>query len=565
MFRCVSLMILIFGLLCTVGCSRREDQVVAEVVGEKIGVRDVEEAYAKTLPKDRKSVMRTLWVLIDRELLVWEAEDRGLGETQHIQESLRKAEADKVMEVHRQHIAEDVVVSEEEMRRYLEEKGLNAKAEVRASHIMVKTRGEAEEILKELENGADFAELARERSIDEASAAKGGDLGYWERGQVVGATARKIFSMKVGETSEPFRSAQGTHIIRVMDERPVGFEAQKPRIERSLRARKIVEKEKAYAEALKRKYRLQMDEKALSLLLHTEDAVAFATKTDHIPRLEREADSTPLLTFDGGAITLGQYLDWVTRLKSRRRPAPRDSARVVQFAEQIALNTVLRPRAFREAGLYESEEVRSYLSNRKRELMVKELRRIEVEEKIITDAAVEEYYRAHREDYFESEAIRVEAMWTETMEAARNAFRKIQAGADMAQVAGVLGAPSDELRNYDIFRFRVSDRHDAFAQEVQNTEVGQLGGPVRASVARWGQLILRYSIFRVLDKTPGYRRALEEKRVQADIRRRLWGMKKAEIEQRFQALLLELRKRYADEIHVYEKKLKLVSLPEEGD
>ena len=538
-------------ILSIVGCGRREDRVVAEVAGEQIRVRDVEAAYAKLPPAEKKGAMQTLQILIDRELLIVEAQNRGMGENRPIQEALRQAEMDKVWEVHRKRLAEGIEVSEEEMRRYFEEKGLDARTEVRASHIEVETQEEAEDILKELEKGADFAELARERSIDKASAAKDGDLGYWERGRMIGATARKIFSMEVGETSEPFRSEQGYHIIRVTDERPVGFEAQKPRIEKRIKSSKLREKERAYIEDLKEQSGLQVNEEALARL---RNGVSLG---------EVRADSTWLLTFDGGAITLGQYSGWVVRLKPRRRPAPGDSAQVVQFAEQIALNTVLLPRAFREAGLYETEEVRSHLEDQKKKRMVEELRRIEVEEKVVTDAAMEAYYRAHLEDYFEPETIRVEAMWTETMKEARKVFHEIQAGVDMAQVAKALESPSDSWRNYQVFRFHPSDEAQerlGIVRAAEKTGVGQLGGPVRVSITRRGQPMVRYSVFRVLDKTPAHQRALEERGVQRDIRRNLGRTKRAEIEQRFQMFLLELRKRYADRMHIVEKNLKLVSL-----
>ena len=176
---------------------------------------------------------------------------------------------------------------------------------------------------------------------------------------------------------------------------------------------------------------------------------------------------------------------------------------------------------------------------------------------------MEAHYRAHLEDYFEPETIRVEAMWTETMKEARKVFHEIQAGVDMAQVAKALESPSDSWRNYQVFRFHPSDEAQerlGIVRAAEKTGVGQLGGPVRVSITRRGQPMVRYSVFRVLDKTPAHQRALEERGVQRDIRRNLGRTKRAEIEQRFQTFLLELRKRYADQIRTVEKNLKLVSL-----
>ena len=549
-------------LLSVGGCAKREDRVVAEVAGEKIRVRDVEAAFSKLSSAELKEAMQTLQILIDRDLLIVEARSRGLGESQEIQEALKQAEVEKIRQVHRKRLAKGIVVSEEEMRGYFEENGLDAKTEVRASHIEVRTLEAAEEILKELEKGADFAALAREHSIDQVSAKKGGDLGYWQRGRMVGASARKIFSMKVGETSEPFQSKQGYHIIRIMDDRPVGFEAQKSKIEERIRRRKLKEKSRTYVEDLKEKAGFQVNEEVLALLLDAE-----ITSNDSSSLADAQIDSLALLTFDEGAITLGQTISLVGRLSPGRRPALGDSAQVVQFAEQIALNTVLLPGAFREDGLYETEEVRSHLAAKKNERMVEELRRIEVDAVVFGKDATEKYYQEYVADFLEPKKIRVEALWTHTRTEARKAFRKIRAGADMEQLAGTLSSPSDRWENYDDYQFQCTDRdrewYGEIVGEAEKTKVGQLGGPVRVATARQGQPVIRYAVFRVLEKFPERQHTLEEPSVHRVIRKKLWGTKRIEIEQRFQTLLLELRERYADQIHVNEKNLKLVSFPEE--
>ena len=100
--------------------------------------------------------------------------------------------------------------------------------ERRASHILIKPADEtpeadkaakdkAEELYKQIEGGADFAELARKNSDDPGSARQGGDLGYFGRGVMVGAFEEKAFSMNKGEISEPLKSPYGYHIIKLTD------------------------------------------------------------------------------------------------------------------------------------------------------------------------------------------------------------------------------------------------------------------------------------------------------------------------------------------------------------
>ncbi len=124
----------------------------------------------------------------------------------------------------------DKVVSDDEKRSYFDanENSFNGER-VKASHVLIDTReietdAELEEarqkiggIKKEIDKGADFAEMAKKHS-DCPSAEDGGDIGFFQRkGSVVEEFAKVAFSMKVGEVSEPIKTEFGYHIIKVTD------------------------------------------------------------------------------------------------------------------------------------------------------------------------------------------------------------------------------------------------------------------------------------------------------------------------------------------------------------
>jgi peptidyl-prolyl cis-trans isomerase C len=115
-------------------------------------------------------------------------------------------------------------------------KSIPAQQEVRARHILVKTKDEAEKIAKEVTGGTDFAEAAKKYSQD-SGGESGGDLGYFTKGQMVKPFEEAAFSMEKGKVSAPVQSEFGWHIIKVEDKRdrqPPTFEEVKDQITASL-------------------------------------------------------------------------------------------------------------------------------------------------------------------------------------------------------------------------------------------------------------------------------------------------------------------------------------------
>ncbi len=85
---------------------------------------------------------------------------------------------------------------------------------IRASHILVATEAEAQQVLAELKKGASFEELAKKYSKDTPSALQGGNLGEFQRGDFVEEFEKVAFGLKPGETSGIVKTALGYHIIK---------------------------------------------------------------------------------------------------------------------------------------------------------------------------------------------------------------------------------------------------------------------------------------------------------------------------------------------------------------
>lgn len=219
------------------------DPVVARVDGTVIRRSDVERE-ARSQSGDDEMVLqpgdaefdRVLDELIDQRLLALEARRRGLHQSEEARRRMALAEERILGNVLVETALADAVTEETIQRIYREQiRLIPLGEEVRARHILVDTRAEADAIAQLLAEGRDFAELAVAMSQDQATRLEGGDLGYFTREGILPAFGSVAFSTPEGEVSEPFRSEFGWHLLKVVDRRrqpPPSIEALRPNIVR---------------------------------------------------------------------------------------------------------------------------------------------------------------------------------------------------------------------------------------------------------------------------------------------------------------------------------------------
>jgi len=114
----------------------------------------------------------------------------------------------------------EAAVTEEAVQKYYEERSVQfARPQVKARHILVDSESRALELKKQIEGGADFAEIAREHSSDRGSARTGGDLGWFEEGRMVEEFSTAAFAAEKGALVGPVQTRFGFHLIEVQDKR----------------------------------------------------------------------------------------------------------------------------------------------------------------------------------------------------------------------------------------------------------------------------------------------------------------------------------------------------------
>ncbi|GAA5539429.1 MULTISPECIES: peptidylprolyl isomerase [Brucella/Ochrobactrum group] len=263
--------------------AEKEDpaKVLATVNGKDITVGDVDQAagdldpqFAR-LPAEQRR-LAALAALIDIKAMSAEAEKQKLDQTDEFKARLAFL---RERALHNEYFKDSIVdkISDADIRaRYDKEiAAMPPQVEVRARHILVKTKEEAEAIIKKLAGGAKFEDLAKESSTD-GSAANGGDLGYFTEGQMVPEFEKAAFALKPGEyTKEPVQTQFGFHVIQLEDRRtkqPPAFDQVKEQIRSIILRERYVETVKKLRDAMKIDYKDPAVEKAMKDAAAAQDA-----------------------------------------------------------------------------------------------------------------------------------------------------------------------------------------------------------------------------------------------------------------------------------------------------
>lgn len=202
-----------------------EGAVAAVVNGEKIYKKDVL-AVLEGMPLQNEeqkpeAYKYILERIVNDQLLASDAANSGLENDPEVQERFEALKTQLVNQIYLERHVEEAVTEEAVKAEYEKFKEANkGKKEIRARHILVKTEEAAKKIIEELNGGADFVDLAQQKSEDKASGVQGGDLGYFGKQDMVPAFSEAAFKLDTGKISqEPVQTQFGWHVIKVEDKR----------------------------------------------------------------------------------------------------------------------------------------------------------------------------------------------------------------------------------------------------------------------------------------------------------------------------------------------------------
>lgn len=199
------------------------DPVIAKVDDRELHLSDIQE-LAQSLPEALRGMPSNMLYpllvdqLVDREAMAIVARKEGLDKDPAIQRQIRRAEEAALQNALIQREVGPSVSEEAISARFRQElAGKPGEEEVHARHILVASEDQAKQVIAQLKSGGDFAALAKKYSTD-PGAQKGGDLGWFKKGEMVPEFAQAALALKPGQFTEtPVHTRFGWHVIQVLE------------------------------------------------------------------------------------------------------------------------------------------------------------------------------------------------------------------------------------------------------------------------------------------------------------------------------------------------------------
>jgi len=504
-----------------IGCAtKKEGKIVARVGDRAITVDDLENEWkvaSRMVIKGISEFQRKKGLvdkMIGDQVVIMEAYKEGIDNQVEADTNFAKQKESLIMStLYRMEIVDKAKATESEMKKEYQ----MMQEEVHAWHILVETKEQADSIYQMLKEGSDFAQLAKERSIDPSAKDNAGDLGFFRWGKMVGEFQEAAFKMKEGEISRPVQTNYGWHIIKLIERREVEqppYEEAKRLIQSKLEKDKRNIRVREYFQQLKKKVGFKINPEALDLLLTKKEEVppdpqGLRTTGDFVDLSSStpEERETVLFTHNKGEITVEEFARMFNETPQPRRPRLSDMEKI----EEIAFGSLVRELLLdvaKKKNLEESKDFKKEWGGAKEKEMAKRMRSQVILKGVgISDDEIKSYYDRHKDRFTIQPQVKVSEILVKTEEEAKDVLKQLKKGADFAQLA-----MEKTIRTHaknsggDLGTFNRMRYPELFDAAVEMKK-GSLGGPVKIRDRQFGE---GYAVIKLEDKTEGKLQPLEE-------------------------------------------------------
>lgn len=503
------------------GCAtKKEGKIVARVGDRVITVEDLEKEWqmaSRVIIKGIPELQRKQELvnkMIGDQVVIMEAYKEGIDNEVEAAAGFAEQKERLLLDVlYKKEIVGKAKATESEMKKEYR----RMQEEMHAWHILVEAKEQADSIYQMLKEGADFAQLAKERSIDPTVKDNAGDLGFFRWGKMVLEFQEVAFKMKEGEISRPVKTTYGWHIIKLIERREVEqppYEEAKRLIQPKLERDKKESKLKEYFGKLKKKVGFKINEETLDFLMTIKeevppDTLGLRRAGDFLDlsQFTPEERGMTLFTYDKGKVIVEEFAQKFNDIPQPYRPRLSDREKIGEIAFQSLVKDLLLDEA-RETKLEESEDFKKEWRVVKEKEMAKRMKGEVILKGVgISDDETKSYYDRHKDRFILRSQVQVREILVETEEEAEEILKQLKKGADFATLA-----MEKTIRTYaknsggDLGSFTRS-RHPELFDAAMEMKKGSLGGPIKIKDRQLGE---GYAVIKLEDKTEEKLQPLEE-------------------------------------------------------
>lgn len=489
------------------GCGGGPDDTTLAVVGDyDITLREFKDFFPEeqyrfaSAEEEFETKKMALDSLIVTRLLVQAAYEKGIDESEELANVVLRSRDMFLRDiVYKHEVIDPAEPTDAELRDFYN----HLDTRLRVSQIIVGDADTAQMIFERLKDGEPFDKLAYEYSIIPSARKDKGDLGWVTWGSMVDEVQQVAFRLEPGELAPPVKSFLGWHLVKVTGKQPNDpggeFDEIKGDLRHQLRQMKQYRQRRQFITSLQEQYPFTIDTATVDYLMHKRESMyppqilASLPKSDFdLEQLDRNEKELVLATWEGGQVTVMQYLTQIKQVPEQMRPSLDNYDSLATIVFTIKGNDVMVHLA-REKGLESDPEYRRKLKLF-RELNMADLMKIDSLPKVPdpTEQEVRDYYDQNPEEFTTPAKVHIFEILVADELKAQQLKKQIRTKSQFKDKAMELTLrPGRRSVSGDLDYITRSMFPDIFDAAWETPE-GSLGGPVRDRN--------QYSIFWVEDK-----------------------------------------------------------------
>jgi peptidyl-prolyl cis-trans isomerase SurA len=360
----------------------------------------------------------------------------------------------------------------------------------------------ADSVYAMLQEGAVFGELVEKYSDDTGTAKKGGDLGFFERRQMVQAFDEMVFSMKIGEISEPVQTNFGYHIIMVTDIQayPI-FENDRENLLNTYKKQRYDIDYANYFNGLKSKYNYVLNEQTVELIVENSDSVRFGVDYPNPDAI----DDKVLFTYAGNSMSGEEFLKETNKNTEFAGKPVFLKAEVMKAVDKISEDDLMYSASLNLVD--EDPNFAALMDEYRNGVYIFKLQEDEVWNKLNIDSTqIYDYWTKHKENYSFPDRVSFGEIFSTRDSLIQKYYQLLQDGADFDSLAALYTErPGKKKDNgfYELQNVNFSDLSRE-ANKIETEE--QIAEPIKFSGG--------YAIFKLYERELARLKTFEEARAE---------------------------------------------------